>query len=166
MRNAALLALVVLTSTAMAQSSGLQWVEDARILERPYEAFVGPGFYVTTDITIRAAQEPLWFKVNDDCVLRIEARVVVPRVDDWEVLNSRCVNAVRWANAPDEPRPARTTLPRDGGIRPAMIFNSVDLPQPLDPMTEEKLPLASRRSIPSSAWTLRRAKVLLTPRSS
>ncbi len=34
-------------------------------------------------------------------------------------------------------------LPRDGGIRPAIILRRVDLPQPLDPMTEEKLPFHS-----------------------
>ena len=47
-----------------------------------------------------------------------------------------------------------------------MILRSVDLPQPLEPITEAKLPLSSVRSISSRAWTLRRVKILLTDLSS
>ena len=36
--------------------------------------------------------------------------------------------------------PSRMTRPLVGGTTPAMIFSSVDLPQPEGPMTEEKLP--------------------------
>jgi hypothetical protein len=53
--------------------------------------------------------------------------------------------------------PCRTTRPFVGGIRPAMIFRSVDFPQPLEPMTEVKLPLRSVRFTSSSATTLLRA---------
>jgi hypothetical protein len=38
-----------------------------------------------------------------------------------------------------------------------MILRSVDLPQPLEPMTEEKLPLVSVRVMPSSALIALRA---------
>ena len=56
--------------------------------------------------------------------------------------------------------PASTTLPEDGGSSPAMIFSSVDLPQPLAPITEANSPSRRVRSTLSSACTLRRAKRL------
>ena len=49
--------------------------------------------------------------------------------------------------------PARTTRPVVGGISPAMILSSVDLPQPLEPITEEKPPRVSVSVMPSSALT-------------
>ena len=50
-------------------------------------------------------------------------------------------------------RPASTTRPVVGGISPAMILRSVDLPQPLEPITEEKPPRFSVRLMFSSALT-------------
>ena len=63
--------------------------------------------------------------------------------------------------------PASTTLPEDGGSSPAMIFSSVDLPQPLEPMTEAKLALAQGQVDPVERLDVARARsVLVTPRSS
>jgi len=43
-----------------------------------------------------------------------------------------------------------------------MIFSNVDLPQPLEPITEEKLPSFSVSEMSSSATTLFREYVLPT----
>ena len=58
------------------------------------------------------------------------------------------------------------TVPVLGGTRPAMILRRVDLPQPLEPITEAKPPFTSVRSMLSRAWTSRRTNVLLTDLSS
>src|SRR6266542_1857521 len=45
------------------------------------------------------------------------------------------------------------TLPEVGGVRPPMMWNSVDLPEPEGPMTARNSPAATSRSTPRNAGT-------------
>ena len=62
-------------------------------------------------------------------------------------------------------RPSSMTLPDEGGVSPAMIFRSVDLPQPDGPMMELKVPRSRVRSTWSRARMAPRPNALETLRS-
>lgn len=70
----------------------------------------------------------------------------------WK-LRDKPNRAMRCAGKPVTSRPCKRTLPVEGGVRPDITLNRLDLPAPLGPIKAWNSPMGTRRLTPSSTWT-------------